>query len=350
MKQTLLLILSVVLVACGSDNDPESTVQEPKPVEETAEDIADEAISYPPFNVMKISEEDFMKVFTEKEWKFCYARYNVSDDGRWQHDMVIGGGHEELYAYSDGTLKGIAYGEEDRQNATSYNYRFDEKTQTLSFPHHGAPHSAYSQTDTLRVISANEELVVLATYDEREKTNFVYVLQSKNGGKHQPTKETKGELLPTKKVELEEGEFMKVFKKYVWTQMKCYGIYADGTMGEWDGKDTNYRYFYAPDETSFKEYYTRNGRKVYRVCPFSYDEKEGCLVFQKEQMPTSFAGYSNKVYVQSVNDLYGQIGSIVLYEEAPRESGFRYILHAFMLSESRSKANQLDRQYTTLDQ
>ena len=339
-------LCSVLFTACSSDDD-EQKEQNPDPTPVVSEDV-----SYPPFNLCRASEENFMKVFAGKTWAFCSAAFVVDESGRWDHFDYVGNLGGDLNATADGVLEGTLYGsaDDDDPHNVSYKYSYDAQTQTLCFPPNGAPGFFPQCDDTLNVISANEEYVVVTQYDKKRKRHYMYFLGNKGDEKHIPqTNSTVANLLPTERIAVSKEEFLHTFQLFAWKHVRSFGIYADGTLGKWDGIDKKERYFCATDASTFKEYYLRNGKKVYRSCPFSYDESEGCLVFQNNKMPTSFAGYSNKVYVLSLINHDDYVAGIVLYEEAPPASGFKYILHPLIFGINK-EVSKWDKQYTTPDE
>lgn len=346
MKKIVFFFIPLLLAACSSDDEQVTQGQEPEP------SVVLDDVEYPPFYLTRLSEDGFMKVFANQTWTFCSAAFVVDEDGRWDRFDLAGNLGGELNATAEGVLEGTLYGSEadDAPHNVSYPFHYDAQSQTLCFPPKGTPGSFPQCDDTLNVISANEEYVVVTQYDKKRKRHYMYFLGSKGNERHLPlASNTTESLLPTERISVSKEEFLHTFQLFAWKHVQSYGIYADGTLGRWDGVDKNERYFCATDASTFKEYYLRDGKKVYRTCPFSYDEGEGCLVFQKDQMPTSFAGHSNKLYVLSLVNHYDSMAGIVLYEEAPPASGFKYILHPLVFG-IKKEVSKWDKLYDTPDE
>ncbi|MCR5434194.1 MAG: hypothetical protein K6F20_07360 [Bacteroidaceae bacterium] len=345
MRKKLLLFMPLLFIGCGGDDEQTVQAPEPTPVVETQPE-------YPPFNLFKTSEEDFIKAFVDRTWSFCYRSYSVDEDGRWDRFWYMGNGGGELHASSDGKLEGTMHSDADydyQYNVSSF-FKYDETMQELSFPQESAPNCFILKGSNLKLISANEEYVVVSNYDEKKHTNLVYFLRNVGNDKHQPLTEKDTDILPTKRTALTTDGFLSIFLKYGWHDWDSYGIYADGSIGKWKEKDDRDRFFFMPDETTLKEFYKQGNKKMYRTCPFSYDETERCLVFAKDKIPTSFAGYSNKVYVLSVKNNSDTTGNVVFYEDASPQSGFKYVLHIMTFSMSKEDAANKARQYQTLDE
>ena len=340
---TVFLLFATLLVSCGYDDYGYFGYPDfHTPAFRKPRQTTDQNTTATPITIVKTSKEAFLSAFIGQEWSNV-EMFEMDDKGTWKPFQWTGVGRGTMTVENDHELKNTfldAGGVETR--TVTLNYTYDEKTQSLVF--NSSPSCFVALNDTMKVASANKEYIVLYEWDERHQEYIVFILESNGNAEHHPKSNTSASW-PFKKAEITPEEIMQTYISLAWIPANCYGVYKDGTLGRWNEIDNTNRLFLANGDEELKEYFVWQGKNVQHTCPARFDPISSCLMLQKEDMPTSFAGFSDKLHVLSAfsNNLWTQ-GRLVLLQETNGQSKFKYILYSFW-STSLEDVEKWDSQY-----
>lgn len=334
MKKALLLLVPLVLAACGHDENGMEPVTEGPVTEVSSYDPVE--VEDAPMKVMTLPKEEFMKRFVGKKWKLCQV-FTADKEGHFASFDLLGFFGADMYVENENSIVSEGIGADDKLYTSTTTFSYDEETGTVLFEPYKLP-AVIGFDNKVRVALVNEESLVVYE-DKKVVTNFgdyyVYVFRNEDETVvHQPAPRDSGEVFPFKTAFSKETFGQDILPCYTWSPFLTFGVYDDGTVAMTSLPALKDTYLAFTADGTLTEYFIsqQTKKRSCHRCPYTYDKETGSLHFGESQAPTLFAPYGSTMSVLSACTSASH-GMLTLVLDPGGQSRFKKIV-CLLLSQS----------------